>query len=49
MGKTLSILVALDPEPEPVPNVRIRPKRSGSDRIRNTDRHYDKIVSDTLK
>jgi hypothetical protein len=35
-GKTTSILLASDPDPEtePLPNVRIRSKRSGSDRIR---------------
>jgi hypothetical protein len=46
----MSIVLFINPEPDPVPNVRIRiqPKRSGSDRIRilNTAAYtivYDKI------
>jgi hypothetical protein len=43
--KNVSILAASDPDPYPVPNVRnrvrIRPKRSGSDRIRIHNTAFD--------
>jgi hypothetical protein len=40
----MSVLVAWDAEPHPVPNVRIPPERLGSYRIHNTDYLFVKFI-----